>query len=490
MSRLRRLVIRLGKVVAVLVALLVLGHTVATIVTGRMLAREIQRLKAAGEPLTLAEAAPKPVPDDENAAPLYAEAYRKMRLSREDSMTLSDFGTFVFWTTGAGGTSRSLPPYSPPPGGTPQATWPTPAEIRRILARNSETIALIEAAARLPHCVIPVNWNAPGATYVNEIFPPIGRMKTFARLLIAKGNLLLVEHKPDQALEVCRTMFRMSEHLAWQPTLITHLTRIALQAIAASEARIVLQSSPSFDACRTAFEVISHVDDRPGLVQAIKGGRALVIGGFRHPEYWKAGNFIPRMPPGIPGLVRIVLRHVAIGSYLARPVLNADEVDAVRMLAGAIEDATRPYGAGAKRAFARLGGLVARPTPLSGIGRGRGGYAASPWHAVTADLLPAFDGVALATSRGNACIGLTQVALAVEAYRAKTGAYPETLSQASRLLGWKLSDDPFSGRVFIYRREGKGFVAYSVGPNQRDDGGKGEPGLHLFDADIVWRVSR
>jgi hypothetical protein len=36
----------------------------------------------------------------------------------------------------------------------------------------------------------------------------------------------------------------------------------------------------------------------------------------------------------------------------------------------------------------------------------------------------------------------------------------------------KLQTDYFSGKNFVYRRNGEGFILYSVGANRRDDGGR------------------
>jgi len=32
--------------------------------------------------------------------------------------------------------------------------------------------------------------------------------------------------------------------------------------------------------------------------------------------------------------------------------------------------------------------------------------------------------------------------------------------------------DPFTGKPLVYRREGEGFIVYSLGTNQKDDGGR------------------
>jgi len=483
MSGLRRFVIRLGKVVAVLVALLVVAHTVATIVTGRPLARELQRLKAAGEPLTLAEAAPKPVPDDENAAVLYQQAFDKMRasLSDNDERVLGDFLGAQSKPRG-----RSYPPavYQGGP-----ARPPTPAQVKAILKHNAEVIALVEAAAQRPKCVFPMRWDLSDTAYADMAFPQLSQMKRLTRLLMVKAGLLATEGKADEALAVCRTMLRMSEHLAYEPTLLGQLTRIALQAITRSTVEAVLQtSSPSAAACRTTFDAISKVDDRVGLALALKGERALGLGAFRDPQLWYAKAM---MAPGarIPWKVALLLR--LYGSYLGRPFLNADEARYLRFMSDVIAQTKQPYPAQARRCFLETGRVAGGGT------RSSGAYGLSIWYPVSSMVIPVFDRVPAAAVRMNAGLGLAQVGVAAAGYKAETGAYPESLAQLQR-AGWPLRDDPYSGKPFVYHRKGHRFIAYSIGPDLEDNGGvpealvppKRPSELFVFKGDIIWRVSR
>ena len=78
------------------------------------------------------------------------------------------------------------------------------------------------------------------------------------------------------------------------------------------------------------------------------------------------------------------------------------------------------------------------------------------------------------------------------AYKDRFGAYPKSLDELRSKLGWKLQTDPFSGKDFVYRRQGKGFLLYSIGENLKDDGGL-DPrrgNVKREDADIVWRMER
>lgn len=83
------------------------------------------------------------------------------------------------------------------------------------------------------------------------------------------------------------------------------------------------------------------------------------------------------------------------------------------------------------------------------------------------------------------------IGFALAAHQREHGAYPESLAALAPDPLDKAPVDPWTGGAFVYHRTEDGFVLYSVGPNQRDDGG----GLTSFtgadDAmmdDIIVRV--
>ncbi len=65
-----------------------------------------------------------------------------------------------------------------------------------------------------------------------------------------------------------------------------------------------------------------------------------------------------------------------------------------------------------------------------------------------------------------------QVALALAAYRADHGRYPEKLDALRPKYLNDFPLDPFSGKPFRFRCDGKDYTLYSVGPDGRDDGGR------------------
>lgn len=61
--------------------------------------------------------------------------------------------------------------------------------------------------------------------------------------------------------------------------------------------------------------------------------------------------------------------------------------------------------------------------------------------------------------------------LALQAWYAQYGEYPAKLDMLSVFLKAPLPRDPFTGQNLRYLRQGKGYILYSLGPDQQDQGG-------------------
>ena len=69
---------------------------------------------------------------------------------------------------------------------------------------------------------------------------------------------------------------------------------------------------------------------------------------------------------------------------------------------------------------------------------------------------------------------------AVLAFKARNGSFPDSLEQALP----DMPQDPYRAAPLNYRREGEGFVVYSVGATGKFDGG--QPGEPQYDKDRVF----
>lgn len=87
-------------------------------------------------------------------------------------------------------------------------------------------------------------------------------------------------------------------------------------------------------------------------------------------------------------------------------------------------------------------------------------------------LLPATEKVRVARERSQATADTTRLAFALAAYRAERKQYPATLSALAPTYVETIPDDVVTGKALIYKPSAEGYVLYSVGQNEIDDGGR------------------
>jgi hypothetical protein len=450
---------------ASVLALLLVAHAAATIITGHMVAREIQRIKARGEPVSLTDLAGPKVPDDQNAAVLYQKAFPLLP-SDDEQTQIADF-------IGAGRTER--PPVSL-------------ASAEEIVARSAPFYRLIEQAAARPECRFPVNWKAGMAA----LFPHLAKARAATRMMAAKALVDARRGDTGAAVSDIALIFRLADQVSAEPTLITKLVGFACQAIAVNTLNGVMEiAPPSKHDARRMYEVLAKVDNARSFVRGLEGERCL--------GFW-VFNYLRRDPAGAWQTLMMDLsdrpaaqrgKHLArlLGPpllFLWQPSLNEDEILFIRQWDGLLAATRLPYGQAQREydALEKRAGNLPR-------------YAV-----VTRILSPAYARATVARDRATALTRLAQCAMALRACQIATGGYPASLGELRHQVNWDIPLDPFGGKDFVYRREGKGYLLYSIGPDLKDDGGmdyrmwkslppsrrpRWEYGL---GGDIAWRMPR
>jgi hypothetical protein len=103
-------------------------------------------------------------------------------------------------------------------------------------------------------------------------------------------------------------------------------------------------------------------------------------------------------------------------------------------------------------------------------------------------LLPSLGKLPLRAATGQTAADEAALGCALERYRLANGQFPEKLEALTPQFIARLPDDVFTGEPYKYHRAGESaFTLYSVGWNEKDDGGV--PGKTLFDekdGDWVW----
>jgi len=259
-------------------------------------------------------------------------------------------------------------------------------------------------------------------------------------MLGLRSQVLAQDGEVDEALASLRAAVRMSEHIQSNGMLIGALVGCAIQGITAGRAQDVLNAAtPSVAACRETFEELDSLDPEAAFARALRVER--VVYGLDQTSPFRGGGLPDEMPKG--AALFALARDYAQLAYL-------------RSMKRQIDAASLPWPRSKEKSAEAYGEMEADNAFLTALSR---------------MVTPVFSRALESKEKMRARIGAWQIALALTAHRAETGRYPEGLA-ALRAAGWDLAMDPFTQQEFRYRREGEGFVVWSLGPNMADEGGE------------------
>jgi len=99
----------------------------------------------------------------------------------------------------------------------------------------------------------------------------------------------------------------------------------------------------------------------------------------------------------------------------------------------------------------------------------------SPFRIFAAIMIPNINKAAQTTARNQNYVNEALIACALERYRLANGSYPDSLEAVAPKFLTKLPHDIVNGEPMKYQRVGDSFVLYSIGYNEKDDGGTTPP---------------
>lgn len=437
-----------------LVTVPILVHAWLTWETGRALEAELERLRAAGEPLTMAEIAPPPVLDEENAALLYLQALP--RLQARDRLSEA------YWDLGTAKDSAER-----------QSAL---QELGVLVDMNRDALDIAERAAKRPASRFPADYKRWDPIRFDPPLSDTSGLRRLAYLFCAQAALASADGDVEEAVQSCLTGMKIACHVMREPNLIFQLTSYAMQGLLLADLRRVLQEHQvPYGTCAAAFEELGKVDLGTHLQQTLRAGRAEGLATFDYFERRATDELASQYHPGtIPSPSRLTVMLYL--SPLAEPVRRSERLQYLHFTDRFLALSQRPYREG-HGPVSRLEDEMDPP----------------PWPYLILPLAGVHTGVIVSRDRHQAGINAVRVALALEAYHGKYDAYPETFQALRDYPGWELPEDPFSGKDFAYRRQGEGFVLYTWGQDLDDDGGRQVPRpapTDPPDGDLVWEFAR
>jgi hypothetical protein len=373
--------------------------------------RDLKEIAQANAAL-YASLVPEPIPDDENAAVLYKRAFEKLVKPTDAEREAID----------------PVEDAKPP---TPEQR----AILQVYLEKNKEALALLHEAAGRARCDFGVAYNEG----FEALMPHVSPMIQASKLLRAEGALAEEGDLPG----VAAAALRAADALSGEPFLVSQLVRGVNVAIASETLQRALGGSGDTASLAAMIDSLSPEKGRAGME------RSLLF------ELWTSVQFY------LSGRDLASLQSQLEGNSPGKPARPwSDEPDSALDLEYYAETMAE-YSGLLRRPYYESREAIDRLMKL----RVEGAPAYATFSRLT---MPSFGRAASRYAHSEATVGMAQVAVALDRYRAANGAYPGTLAalgSSPRLI------DPFTGRAYGYRPEGAGFVLYSVGEDGVDNGG-------------------
>lgn len=333
------------------------------------------------------------------------------------------------------------------------------ADVLLALSRFETNRQLLIAAAARPQARFWINYGAG----FGALIPHLARIKASAQYLSLHASAALKAGDRDTALEDVKLSFRLIESIRNEPTLISHLVRIATQALAMQPVWEGLADRQWTEAeLRVIESELGKLDFLADYHFAMRCERAWNVWAV---DYIRKQGMLELDAMVSPQ--RKTPPMVVMGNMVGIRLIPAGWFDQNKLsLCRLYEKYLLPRVAVQDRRVDSPASIRESNSPLTK-------QRLRPYDMLSRILLPALDGTAERCAQGQTFTDLARIACALERYRLASGQFPETLAELAPKFIEKLPHDVINGQPLNYRRTDDGrFVLYSVGWNETDDGGK------------------
>jgi hypothetical protein len=466
--------------------------------------------EAKGEKFAFKDFVPPPVPDEQNFAltPVVVSCYgqlltrdgKRIPFEQRDTNLVNrlsfDLGDQDLATNGLGnwfrGTISDLSfqqakyrelaaktnLFSVPPQPTPPA-----ADVLLALSKFDGTVEELRQASLLPYSRFPLNYDIDCPAAI--LLPSLAAMKNSAHLLRLRAIAELQNSQSEKALADVVLGLHLTAADRSEPFLISHLVRVAMADLMLQPIYEGLANHQWTDAQLVTLEAeLKLLDFLADYQFAIRGEIVLhtgVLEYLRHnPEKILdlSSDFNNHSSDKLSTLARGVWWLIPNGWFYQNQMRTCRFLVQNDLPASAPEQ-HQVFPFAVQQAATALEQEFKSKTPYNLLER---------------MFLPALANAVKKFAHRQSAIDLARTAIALERYRLARGEFPETLAVLEPQFIAQLPHDVIGGGPLKYRREANGaFTLYSIGWNERDDGGvvvfkKGStPDLDVTQGDWVWR---
>lgn len=384
--------------------------------------REIEKIRAKGEPVTLEDLAPPPVPDGENAAVILEPILNRVVASQ---MSEYEDRSLVDWQ------ERLTGPFER-----------HREEFEKVLRLHAGAMAAAPEALKRPRCRFNIDYGVELWLDTAHLV----RLEHLCNLFFAEAIVRASEGRTENAVESLDCAFGLAKTTEGDPSACSKHVMLRVAEKGLGILRDISDANPLPDhARRRLISRLEGLDFASAATQDIaeKRVRALTeteqVLERRHPSQT---HFSPS-----PWFRPLRIRAIPF-------IYLWDQARWLRRAAGVLEASRLPPWEALHKIRALWLGVFDLPV----------------WRAPFTRNFWQFDYpyfIKIWARRDAA-----RIALACELHRSSRGEYPERLDQLAPEFLPEIPPDPFTGKPFVYERRPGGFIVYSLGENLKDDGGE------------------
>ena len=413
----KRTLTRLGIGAALIVGLLLIANAFMSWRVETRFQAKVEAIRAAGDPASIAELKPAPIPADENAAAHIDKLEPRLSEFQKEYI--------AFYKTPLGKAYEALDEGEP-------ATAEQLAAMKTLLDTYVDLEEMIAAAAAAPFYASTADFSLGFQKFLDVQLPRLTRIKDAARMADWRTEVLMAEGRRDDTVRRWLQLLQLAKLHESEPSLISFLVSVSVRSAAIHGIHRALDAGPvSTEVHEELDRELARQDDPASIEKALRLERAISVSASLEQTSGPA-------PASWVGLVGWPVK----GQFIA-PLDFYEQV---------LPMADLPWPEIQKK-FAK-GGALSAPTG----------------HGVLADLLlPAFDAAIRASRRDIALIRSLRIINALQQFAEKNGR--EATGLAELELPKSAMIDPFSGKPLIAKHIDDGWLVYSVMENGVDDGG-------------------
>lgn len=392
-----------------LAGIALIGLAIANAPAEAQIEAKIAKLKAAGEPVSIADLGKNPPAAADNAATYLEQG--------ADECQAIQKAVHAAWERADAEAKKRGEHLDDTFDDSP----PMIEAYRAAFGAHPQAVPLLIQASQCPRYHMQVNYDLKVASeFGGEILGDIQSQRAAIRVLNYRVRLLIAEGKSDEALETSLAMLRLSNLFAQSPALIGQLVAIAVRDVAFEATSRVLQAEGlSPEARQKLEETLAAQNIRSAYRESFRTERAVGLSHFDDSKF--------------------------LATYAALPGGKAEKLAYLDVMDALIEHAGDP-----RRANLEMQKIIDHAGPL------------------TQALAPAIQATSEAVTRNEAhlrCLRVLNALLARDVDATKQ-------VQASDLgLPPEVMTDPYNDKPLNVKHSDEGWTVYSVGRDLKDDGG-------------------